>query len=327
MDNILSLRDVEKNYGKKKVLKGISLDVSKGEIISVLGPSGCGKSTLLNSIAGIVSIEGGSITINGKEVSTKDKSLPIESRNINMVFQDFALWPHMTARENILYGLKIRKTDKAVMEKKLQEEVSLLHLDGLIDQYPAELSGGQQQRVAIARALITEPSIILLDEPLCNLDVQLRVEMRTEMAQLFHYLHTTVFHVTHDPSEAFAMADRIVVMSTGIIDQMDTPEECYNHPSTALVAGLLGAGNSLVKEKEGYELRFRADDCRFDSQPDENSIHASVVLSTFEGSSYRIKVKSDHGEEFCIVNGDRLPTGMDGYVHVKPGCLYSYSKN
>ena len=197
METILKLDQIHKNYGKKEVLKGVSLDVQKGEIISVLGPSGCGKSTLLNIIAGILPINSGHVLLNCVEVTSPNKIVPIEKRDLNMVFQDFALWPHMTARENILYGLKLRKATRQEQEENLQKMVDLLHLNGLMDQYPAELSGGQQQRVAIARALIMSPSIILLDEPLCNLDVQLRIEMRTEMAQIFRELKTTVFHVTH----------------------------------------------------------------------------------------------------------------------------------
>ena len=234
METILKLDQIHKSYGKKEVLKGVSLDVQKGEIISVLGPSGCGKSTLLNIIAGILPINSGHVLLNGVEVTSPNKIVPIEKRDLNMVFQDFALWPHMTARENILYGLKLRKATRQEQEENLQKMVDLLHLNGLMDQYPAELSGGQQRRVAIARALIMSPSIILLDEPLCNLDVQLRIEMRTEMAQIFRELKTTVFHVTHDPSEAFAMADQIVVMNDGKIDQIATPEACYRRPATAV---------------------------------------------------------------------------------------------
>ena len=181
METILELKDVKKNYGKKEILKGINLTVQEGEIISVLGPSGCGKSTLLNIIAGILPLNAGQVFVRGKEMSSPHRVVPIEQRDMNMVFQDFALWPHMKARDNIIYGLKVRKTDKAQMQEKLHEVETLLHLD-----------------------------------------VQLRIEMRTEMAQLFRQLKTTVFHVTHDPSEAFAMADRIIVMNQGVIDQIAT---------------------------------------------------------------------------------------------------------
>ena len=245
MQTILEIENVKKKYEKTQVLNGISLKVEEGEIISVLGPSGCGKSTLLRIIAGILPLDGGVVRIRGQEVSGPHYSLPVEKRGINMVFQDFALWPHMKVEDNITYGLKIQKVDREESRRRAEEIVGLLHLDGLLGRYPAELSGGQQQRVAIARALVTKPSIVLLDEPLCNLDVQLRIEMRTEMSYLFHKLKTTVFHVTHDPSEAFAMADRIIVMNGGKIDQADDPKTCYLKPRTALVAGLLGAGNDL----------------------------------------------------------------------------------
>lgn len=245
MQTILEIENIKKKYGKTQVLNGISLKVEEGEIISVLGPSGCGKSTLLRIIAGILPLDEGVVRIRGQEVSGAHHSLPPEKRGINMVFQDFALWPHMKVEDNITYGLKIQKIAKEECRRRVDEMVGLLHLDGLLNRYPAELSGGQQQRVAIARALVTKPSIVLLDEPLCNLDIQLRIEMRTEMSYLFHKLKTTVFHVTHDPSEAFAMADRIIIMNRGKIDQADSPRGCYERPGTALVAGLLGAGNDL----------------------------------------------------------------------------------
>lgn len=225
MEKILELNGIRKNFGKKRNFKRESICPWKPARSSVCRTFRLRKSTLLNIIAGILSLDEGTVVIHGKEVSIAKKTVAIEARNINMVFQDFALWPHMKAKDNILYGLRVKKEEKDEMQKRLEEVVGLLHLEGLMEQYPSELSGGQQQRVAIARALITKPSIILLDEPLCNLDVQLRIEMRTEMAQLFRHLNTTVFHVTHDPSEAFAMADRIIVMNHGVIDQSDTPVE------------------------------------------------------------------------------------------------------
>ncbi len=360
METILELNDVKKNYGKKEILKGINLTVQEGEIISVLGPSGCGKSTLLNIIAGILPLNAGQVFVRGKEMSSPHKVVPIEQRDMNMVFQDFALWPHMKARDNIIYGLKVRKTDKAQMQEKLHEVETLLHLEGLLDQYPAELSGGQQQRVAIARALITNPSIILLDEPLCNLDVQLRIEMRTEMAQLFRQLKTTVFHVTHDPSEAFAMADRIIVMNQGVIDQIATPAECYESPRTITVAGLLGAGNCVhgavmeglaeaenaekrsvvsmqnrklvcksfqnVKKGQKMLLKFRPEECIFVEKECKNAIPVRVVMSSFEGGQYRVKVETDGGDTFCLLHPTFLKEQQTGYAQILPERLYAYEE-
>lgn len=356
----MELKDVKKNYGKKEILKGINLTVQEGEIISVLGPSGCGKSTLLNIIAGILPLNAGQVFVRGKEMSSPHKVVPIEQRDMNMVFQDFALWPHMKARDNIIYGLKVRKTDKAQIQEKLHEVETLLHLEGLLDQYPAELSGGQQQRVAIARALITNPSIILLDEPLCNLDVQLRIEMRTEMAQLFRQLKTTVFHVTHDPSEAFAMADRIIVMNQGVIDQIATPAECYESPRTITVAGLLGAGNCVhgavmeglaeadnaethtvvsmqnrklvcksfqnVKKGQKMLLKFRPEECIFVEKECKNAIPVRVVMSSFEGGQYRVKVETDGGDTFCLLHPTFLKEQQTGYAQILPERLYAYEE-
>lgn len=351
METILELRDIHKSYGNKEVLKGVSLEVKKGEIISVLGPSGCGKSTMLNIIAGILNINEGKVILNGEEVTTSKKITPIEKRDLNMVFQDFALWPHMSAKDNILYGLKLKKSDSKVMEEKLNKMVNLLHLNGLMEQYPSELSGGQQQRVAIARALIMSPSIILLDEPLCNLDVQLRIEMRTEMAQIFKELQTTVFHVTHDPSEAFAMADRIVVMNQGKIDQIATPQECYQRPATAVVAGLLGAGNHIKAKKVNLKddralvqvgndsinclnfsnsddvvLYFRAEDCKFSEEKGANSIPVEVIMPTFEGGTYRVKAKTATNEEITFLHDHNILKNSKGYLNISSGKIYAYDQ-
>ena len=345
METILKLENIRKSYGKKEVLKGVSLDVKKGEIISVLGPSGCGKSTMLNIIAGILSINDGRVILNGKEVTTSKYMMPIEKRDLNMVFQDFALWPHMTARQNILYGLKLHKTDQASCNAKLEQMVSLLHLNGLMDQYPAELSGGQQQRVAIARALVMNPAIVLLDEPLCNLDVQLRIEMRTEMAQIFRSLHTTVFHVTHDPSEAFAMADRIVVMNNGMIDQIASPKECYEKPATAVVAGLLGAGNCIhgIQNNPGditiadtcvkalsftdandVAMYFRPEDVRFSVSALPNSVPIEIIMPTFEGGQWRIKAKTSTGEFVTFLHPEKADEGTHGYLGFDANRVYAY---
>jgi ABC-type spermidine/putrescine transport systems, ATPase components len=245
MTTILEVSGLHKTFGSHAALKGPSFRVNAGEIISVLGPSGCGKSTLLQLIAGLQQPDSGEIRLRGEVVSSASKLVPPEKRGINMVFQDYALWPHMTLFENVAYGLKRRKASAADIRGKVSELLELLRLEGLQDRLPAQLSGGQQQRVAIARALATEPDLLLLDEPLSNLDMRLRVEMRTEMAYLFRRLGTTVFHVTHDPEEAFAMADRLVIMRAGAIDQIDTPQACYGLPATRSAASLLGAANRV----------------------------------------------------------------------------------
>ncbi|SFB48166.1 putative spermidine/putrescine transport system ATP-binding protein [Cohnella sp. OV330] len=246
MNPILEIRQLHKSYGGQPALRGIDFSVSRGQIISVLGPSGCGKSTLLQLIAGLQQPDGGEVRLRGEAVSTASKLVPPEKRGINMVFQDYALWPHMSVYDNISYGLKRKKAASADIRTKVEELLRLLHLEPFAGRLPAQLSGGQQQRVAIARALATQPDLLLLDEPMSNLDMRLRIEMRTELSYLLRKLGTTVFHVTHDPEEAFAMADRLVIMRSGGIDQIDSPEACYRRPATASVASLLGAGNRIA---------------------------------------------------------------------------------
>jgi len=242
---LLDIRDVKKHYGKFQALKGVSLDLREGEIISVLGPSGCGKSTLLQLVAGLAKPDGGEILLSGRRIASASGMVPPEKRGVNMVFQDYALWPHMSVFDNIAYGLKQKKMDRAAIRAKVEEALDLLRLNGLQDRLPPQLSGGQQQRVAIARAIVTEPRLMLLDEPLSNLDMRLRIEMRTEMAVLFRRLGISVFHVTHDPEEAFAMADRLLIMREGAIDQFASPEACFRRPASREAASLLGAINRL----------------------------------------------------------------------------------
>lgn len=242
---LLDIRDVKKHYGKFQALKGVSLDLREGEIISVLGPSGCGKSTLLQLVAGLAKPDGGEILLSGQRIASASGMVPPEKRGVNMVFQDYALWPHMSVFDNIAYGLKQKKMDRAAIRAKVEEALDLLRLNGLQDRLPPQLSGGQQQRVAIARAIVTEPRLMLLDEPLSNLDMRLRIEMRTEMAVLFRRLGISVFHVTHDPEEAFAMADRLLIMREGAIDQFASPEDCFHRPASREAASLLGAINRL----------------------------------------------------------------------------------
>ena len=348
---ILKIENLTKHFGKTEVLKGVSMTVCRNEIISVLGPSGCGKSTLLNIIAGMLAPDGGTVSSGGVTISEPGRMLPPEKRHMNMVFQDFALWPHMTAFDNIAYGLKRSKEKPEVIGERVEEMLKLLHLEGLEKRFPAELSGGQQQRVAIARALITKPDILLMDEPLCNLDVQLRVEMRTEMAFLFRRLGTTVFHVTHDPSEAFAMADRIVIMNKGNIDQIDTPQNCYRNPGTESVAALLGAGNRVhgyaredgalridlggstcaaagrdgIGKDDMVAVRFRAENAVWSGgERTENSFPVCVEYSSFEGDYYRVMAKMGMGEPLCFMSREYLEKGTEGFVSISGNHLYVY---
>ncbi|MCH1641658.1 ABC transporter ATP-binding protein [Paenibacillus timonensis] len=243
VSTLLEIRGLTKQYGSFRALDEVTFEMREGEIISVLGPSGCGKSTLLQLVAGLISPDSGEIRLRGETIASTRTLIPPEKRNVNMVFQDYALWPHMSVFDNVAYGLK--NIGRGEKQSRVKELLRLLHLEGLERRLPPQLSGGQQQRVAIARALATRPSLLLLDEPLSNLDMRLRIEMRTEMAYLFRRLGTSVFHVTHDPEEAFSMADRLLILRNGAIDQIGTPEECFTRPASPWVASLLGAINRL----------------------------------------------------------------------------------
>ena len=225
---ILKIEDLTKSFGKTEVLKGISMEVHKNEIISVLGPSGCGKSTLLNIIAGMLAPDGGRVTMNGQVISEAGKVLPPEKRHMNMVFQDFALWPHMTAYDNIAYGLKRSKTGKEEIEERVQELLKLLHLEGLEKRYPAELSGGQQQRVAIARALITKPDILLMDEPTSALDPISTLKIEDLMGELKK--NYTVVIVTHNMQQATRIADYTAFFLVGEVVEYAPTTDLFSHP-------------------------------------------------------------------------------------------------
>ena len=237
MSNVV-LKNVTKIYeNKNKVIDNISLEIKDKEFIVLVGASGCGKSTLLRMIAGLEDISEGEIYIGDKKVN----DIHPKDRDIAFVFQSYALYPHMTVRENIAFGLKMRKIDKATIEKKVQEAADILDLGPYLDRKPKQLSGGQRQRVALGRAIVRNPKVFLMDEPLSNLDAKLRVQMRSEIKKLHERLQTTFIYVTHDQTEALTMGDRIVVLDKGIIQQVDSPEEIYNNPSNTFVAGFVGS--------------------------------------------------------------------------------------
>jgi multiple sugar transport system ATP-binding protein len=231
------LTGVEKAYGDIRILHGIDLEIRDGEFMVFVGPSGCGKSTLLRSIAGLEEITGGELTIGGRVVN----DVPPAERGIAMVFQSYALYPHMNLFDNMAFGLKLAKVPKAEIETAVRNAAKILHIEHLLDRKPKDLSGGQRQRVAIGRAIVRKPDVFLFDEPLSNLDAALRVRMRYEFAKLHEDLKTTMIYVTHDQVEAMTLADRIVVLSAGKVEQVGSPLELYEHPRNLFVAGFIGS--------------------------------------------------------------------------------------
>lgn len=233
----VEIRNVVKRFGALEVVHGVSAEIADGEFVALVGPSGCGKSTLLRMIAGLEEISDGAVVIGGdivNEVAPKD-------RNISMVFQNYALYPHMTVAENMAFALRLARLPKDEQKRKVGEAATMLGLDGLLDRYPGQLSGGQRQRVAMGRAIVRDPQVFLFDEPLSNLDAKLRVAMRAEIKELHQRLKTTTVYVTHDQIEAMTMADKIVVMHDGIVEQIGAPLELYDNPANLFVAGFIGS--------------------------------------------------------------------------------------
>jgi multiple sugar transport system ATP-binding protein len=233
----VSFRAVEKAYGRVKVLHGISFDIADGEFVVLVGPSGCGKSTLLRMLAGLEEISAGEIDIDGRVVNDVES----KDRDVAMVFQSYALYPHMTVGENMAFSLKLRNADPALMQRRVADAARILDLEALLERTPRELSGGQRQRVAMGRAIVRDPKVFLFDEPLSNLDAKLRVAMRAEIKALHQRLKTTTVYVTHDQIEAMTMADRIVVMHDGVIEQLGTPLELFDRPANLFVAQFIGS--------------------------------------------------------------------------------------
>jgi putative spermidine/putrescine transport system ATP-binding protein len=250
----LELKGLSKTYGDFHAVDGIDLDIAQGELVVLLGPSGCGKTTTLRMIAGFITPTAGTIQLGGKDITRR----PPWKRNTGLVFQSYALFPHLTAAENVAFGLRMRRLPEAKIAPKLAEVLRLVRLEGLAGRLPRELSGGQQQRVALARALVIEPLVLLLDEPLSNLDAKLRAEVRVEIRDLQRKLGLTTVMVTHDQEEALTMADRLVVMSHGKVQQIGTQRELYEYPANAFVAGFVGRTNFVHGRVEAPGL-FRSD--------------------------------------------------------------------
>ena len=323
----VELRDLSKRYGDVAVVDNISLTIEHGHLVCLLGPSGCGKTTTLRLIAGFVEPSAGEIRVGDKLLSSPAQTVPPERRNMSMIFQSYALWPHMTVAENISYGLKLRKMDRATIGNKLNAILTTTKLEPLARRYPGELSGGQQQRVALARALVVEPETLLLDEPLSNLDANLREEMRFEVRRLHDAYRYTTVYVTHDQSEAMTTADLIAVMNAGKIEQAGTPEDVYDRPRSEFVARFIGASNVIkgngrdtthvdfagvtlrcvgepVKSGAETAVSIRPHDITISTvRPanDENLVAATVTRQVFLGGSRDYMVEVAGGAQLRVV--------------------------
>jgi len=254
----VSLTNLHKTFDRTEAVRGVDLDIAENEFLVLVGPSGCGKSTILRMIAGLEDITEGNIEIGGKVVN----DIPPKDRNIAMVFQSYALYPHMTVHENMSFGLRLRKYSKDEINKRVLDAAKILSISELLNRRPRQLSGGQRQRVAMGRAIVRNPRVFLFDEPLSNLDAKMRGQMRIEIKKLHQHLKTTIVYVTHDQVEAMTLADRIVVMNDGIIEQVGTPDEMYNAPKTHFVASFIGSPSmnfipcQLVKTNDGLNIKI-----------------------------------------------------------------------
>jgi len=254
----LALRGLEKRYGETLAVAGVDLELKQGEFVSLLGPSGCGKTTTLRMIAGFIEPTAGSIEMDGRVLSSPAGALPPEKRQMSMIFQSYAVWPNMTVEQNVGFGLELRKLPRDEVRKRVAEILDVVHMAHLGSRYPAELSGGQQQRVALARAIVIKPQVLLLDEPLSNLDANLREEMRFEIRRLHDEFKITTVYVTHDQAEAMVTSDRIAVMNLGRIEQVADPHTLYNKPKTRFVAGFIGRTNFIEGNASNGRIEFGA---------------------------------------------------------------------
>ncbi|AMJ62417.1 ABC transporter ATP-binding protein [Bosea sp. PAMC 26642] len=312
----IAVRDLHVAYGGTRVLHGVSLDFTPGSFTALLGSSGCGKTTLLRSLSGFVPVESGSIVVGGKDIAT----LPPEKRGMAMVFQSYALWPHMTVLQNIGYGLKLRGASRTEIAGKVTALLAMLGLAGYEDRKVTALSGGQRQRVALGRALAIDPGILLLDEPLSNLDAKIRMTMRHEIRAIQQRLGLTAVHVTHDREEAMTMADRLVIMQAGTIAQVGTPEDVYDHPATAFVANFMGAENVLplqVQRSEGG-ASLRAGDATATLAG-----QASAALSTGDAVAYFRDDVACLDATDAPASGDLVVPGRIA-ARAYPGGVYRY---
>lgn len=315
----VELNDIRVSYdGKNNILENLQLSIENGELISLLGPSGCGKTTTLRVIAGLIQPNEGQFTVDNQDLT----HVPVHKRNFGMVFQSYALFPHLTIYENVAFGLKMQKMNKQTIQEKVNQILEVTGLIELADRYPKQLSGGQRQRVALARALVIEPKLLLLDEPLSNLDAKLRVSMRTEIKRIQRQLGITTVFVTHDQEECFSISDKVAVMNNGVIEQFASPEEIYKHPKTEFVARFIGFENFIDLSKQSQDTYVTADgspvriDTPLEEAPDQakatirpddihiidskeattNTLNGKILVRTFLGKSYQYEVETPVGK-------------------------------
>ncbi len=320
----ITLKQVRKAFGEVEVIPGVDLEINDGEFVVFVGPSGCGKSTLLRLIAGLEDVTSGQILIDGQDMTHAAPA----SRKLAMVFQSYALYPHMSVRKNIAFPLKMARMDPAEQDRRVQHAAGILNLTDYLERRPGQLSGGQRQRVAIGRAIVREPSAFLFDEPLSNLDAALRVNMRVEISELHKKLATTMVYVTHDQVEAMTMADKIVVLRAGRVEQVGSPLELYRSPANRFVAGFIGSPNMNFLEGEaaarmgGHAIGVRPEHFRMSTT--EGLLAGTVGVAEHLGSDTFLHVDLDAGEhviaraagEFPVHHGDRIwLTPQDGRVY------------
>jgi ABC-type Fe3+/spermidine/putrescine transport system ATPase subunit len=348
----LDVERLEVDYGAVKVLKGVSLSVRNGEFIALLGSSGCGKTTLLRAISGFAAPVAGAVRVDGLDIT----HTPPDRRGMAMVFQSYALWPHMSVAHNIGYGLRLRRWPRPRIRVRVEEILRMLKLEGFGERMPGQLSGGQRQRVALGRALAVEPRVLLLDEPLSNLDARIRVDVRHEIKSLQRTLDITAIHVTHDREEAMVMADRIVILDAGTIVQVGSPEEVYNRPASPFVAAFMGAGNSLPlrTRTEGDAIviepgahngsarlpangvvldgdvtaHFRSEAAQLGppeqpADPDVLILRGEVAQTSYPGGFWRYAVRVGDAQ-FMVDDGKRLSVGDRVAIRLAADAIYLY---
>jgi multiple sugar transport system ATP-binding protein len=346
----VEIRDVRKAFGSTEVIHGIDIDIPDQSFVVLVGPSGCGKSTLLRMIAGLENITSGEILIDGRVVN----KIPPKQRDIAMVFQNYALYPHMKVYDNMAFSLKLAKAEPAVIDEKVRQAALTLNLTEYLDRYPRQLSGGQRQRVAMGRCIVRDPQVFLFDEPLSNLDAKLRVQMRAEIRELHQRLNATSVYVTHDQIEAMTMADRIVVMRAGNVEQIGAPLELYDHPVNTFVAGFIGSpamnliegtmcaddGTRQVVTDDGITLPLNGSE--IDAE-DGQRVYYGIrpehldLSASGEGLNVEIAVVEPTGSETLVVSKlggfefqaafrerHRFNPGQNIYLHPKPGMLHIF---